>query len=100
MKYSSKIRKDNWDKMYNLLKQYVSEYGERPSTADPVFGKWLSNQKIAYKNGSLSEDRIRKLEPLIGDYLKENQTRQRVKTVKRMTLNNEDTISRIKEKSR
>lgn len=98
--YSSKIRKDNWDKMYNLLKQYVSEYGERPSTADPVFGKWLSNQKVAYKNGSLSEDRIRKLEPLIGDYLKEDQTRQRVKTVKRMTLNNEDTISRIKEKSR
>ncbi len=97
---NSKTRQEKWNKMYDLMKQYILEHGQRPSTVDPIFGTWLSHQKVAYKNGTLSEDRFLKLEPLVGDYLKEDQTRQRVKTIKSAALNNEDMINENKGKSR
>jgi hypothetical protein len=56
---------DQWQMRFGELLQYKekhgntlvpSEYGENPS-----LGKWVNNQRTAYKDGNLSEERIQKL---------------------------------------
>ncbi|WCK57351.1 Helicase associated domain protein (plasmid) [Aneurinibacillus sp. Ricciae_BoGa-3] len=55
----------NWGRMFNELKRYQNEHGNcNPSVhsdTDKQLGIWVYEQKRAFKNGTLSEDRIQKL---------------------------------------
>ena len=66
-----------WNKMYELAKKYYEHYGDLkiPNKFKTLngyevdekgysLGFWISNQRVKYKNGTLSEDRIEKLEEI------------------------------------
>ena len=57
-----------WDDKFELLKEFISEHGRFPksreSYKDIRIGQWCSDQRQFYKNGKLSEDRIKKLESI------------------------------------
>ena len=71
------VYKDTWNKMYELAKKYYEHYGNLkiPQMFKTVngyevyengysLGIWISSQRVKYKNGTLSEDRIEKLEEI------------------------------------
>ena len=71
------VHKDTWNKMYELAKKYYEHYGNlkipqmfktvngfEKSEKGYNLGFWISNQRINHKNGTLSEDRIEKLEEI------------------------------------
>ena len=66
-----------WNKMYELTKKYYEHYGDLkiPNKFKTLngyevdekgynLGFWISNQRVKYKNGTLSEDRIKKLKEI------------------------------------
>ena len=66
-----------WNKMYELAKKYYEHYGDLkiPNKFKTLngyevdekgysLGFWISNQRVKYKNGTLSEDKIKKLEKI------------------------------------
>ena len=58
-----------WQEFYNLAKQYNSEFGNllipaRYEIKGVKLGVWLANQRIAYKNEKLSQERINLLESI------------------------------------
>mgnify|MGYP004505251883 FL=1 len=66
-----------WNKMYELAKKYYEHYGDLkiPNKFKTLngyevdekgysLGFWISNQRVKYKNGTLSEDRIKKLKEI------------------------------------
>ena len=70
-------RQDAWNKMYDLAKKYYEHYGDLkiPCSFKTIngyeidvkgysLGFWIVNQKTKYKNGTLSEDRIKQLEEI------------------------------------
>ena len=70
-------RQDAWNMMYELTKKYYEHYGNLkiPHSFKTIngyetdekgykLGFWISKQRINYKNGTLSEDRIEKLEEI------------------------------------
>jgi hypothetical protein len=65
----------SWNKQYDLVLKYISENGTLPLVDHPVtdetgksynLGTWLIVQRSTYKNGKLSEERIKKLESIPG----------------------------------
>ena len=71
------INDDTWNKMYELAKKYYEHYGNlkipqmfktvngfEKSEKGYNLGFWISNQRINHKNGTLSEDKIKKLEKI------------------------------------
>lgn len=60
----------NWDNMYRLAQKYFELHGDLNINAKYVtekgekLGVWISGQRFSYKNGRLSEDRIKKLEQI------------------------------------
>ena len=71
------VHKDTWNKMYELAKKYYKHYGDLkiPFSFKTIngyesdengynLGFWISTQRVKYKNGTLSEDRIEKLEKI------------------------------------
>ncbi len=72
-----RINPNNWDMMYELAKKYYEHYGNLkiPNSFKTVngyeinengynLGKWINRQRVKYKNGTLSEDKIKKLEEI------------------------------------
>ena len=72
-----RINPNNWDMMYELAKKYYKHYGDLkiPNRFKTIngyesdengynLGFWISTQRVKYKNGTLSEDRIEKLEEI------------------------------------
>ena len=65
------IDPESWDTNFQLLVEYQSENktnsttnhrkGATPSTSEPGVGKWVSHQRSNYRAGTLSLDRIAKL---------------------------------------
>ena len=66
-----------WNMMYELAKKYYKHYGDlkvsqKFKTINGYdidengynFGDWISNQRVKYKKGTLSEDKIKKLEEI------------------------------------
>ena len=56
-----------WEEKYELAKKYYDEHGnllipQRYEINGVYLGHWISNQRELYKDGSLSEERIKKLE--------------------------------------
>ena len=72
-----RINPNNWDMMYELAKKYYKHYGDlkisiKFKTINGYdidengynLGKWINRQRVKYKNGTLSEDKIKKLEEI------------------------------------
>ncbi len=57
-----------WEEMLDVLKEYKEEFGNCNVPygwpKNKQLGSWLANQRTNYKNGTLSEDRIRRLEDI------------------------------------
>ncbi|MBR3229518.1 MAG: Helicase associated domain protein [Bacilli bacterium] len=78
MKWSVRLTPDDqWDRMYKLVKAYYETHGDllipqRFNTTNGIdkdingnnLGKWINKQRQKYKNSSLSQDRIEKLEAI------------------------------------
>ena len=71
------VHKDTWNKMYELAKKYYEHYSDLkiPFSFKTIngyesdengynLGFWISNQRVKYKKGTLSEDRIKQLEKI------------------------------------
>ena len=71
------VNDDTWNMMYELAKKYYGHYGNLkvPQKFKTIngydidengynFGEWISNQRVKYKKGTLSEDKIKKLEEI------------------------------------
>ena len=71
------INDDTWNMMYELAKKYYKHYGDLkiPRFFKTIngyetdekgynFGEWISRQRVKYKKGTLSEDKIKKLEEI------------------------------------
>ena len=71
------VNDDTWNKMYELAKKYYEHYGNlkipqnfKTTNGYEVdekgynLGAWISTQRTKYKNDTLSEDRIEKLEEI------------------------------------
>ena len=72
-----RINPNNWDMMYELAKKYYEHYSDLkiPFSFKTIngyesdengynLGFWISNQRVKYKKGTLSEDRIKQLEKI------------------------------------
>ncbi len=72
-----KVNDNTWNMMYKLAKKYYEHYGDLkiPQKFKTIngyetdengynLGNWISNQRVKYKNGTLSEDRIKKLKEI------------------------------------
>ena len=61
---------EKWKRMYELAQRYFHEYGNLDIPAKYVtvngekLGRWISTQRITYKDGVLSNERIAKLESI------------------------------------
>ncbi len=67
--YRSQKEDEQWDKKYELLKEYVENHnGKLPQNREPIIGNWLIWQKEKYKKGELSKEKKEKLDKL-GDWL-------------------------------
>ncbi len=67
--YRSQKEDEQWDKKYELLKEYVENHnGKLPQSREPIIGNWLIWQKEKYKKGELSKEKKEKLDKL-GDWL-------------------------------
>ena len=70
-----------WDHYYGLARQYYLKYGDLApqyayTTAEgALLGRWLTEQRLARKNGSLSEERIRKLDLIRMRWVDRNEDR-------------------------
>ena len=64
------IEIEKWDNAYKRLVKYKEEFGDthvRQSFSDgqkPPLGGWVSTQRQAYKNGSLTQERLDKLKAI------------------------------------
>lgn len=72
-----RINPNNWDMMYELAKKYYKHYGDLriPRMFKTIngyeinengynLGFWIANQRVKYKNDTLFEDRMKKLEEI------------------------------------
>ena len=72
-----RINPNSWDMMYELAKKYYEHYSDLkiPFSFKTIngyesdengynLGFWISNQRVKYKNDTLSEDRIKQLEKI------------------------------------
>mgnify|MGYP004524839931 CR=1 FL=1 len=72
-----RINPNSWDMMYELAKKYYEHYSDLkiPFSFKTIngyesdengynLGFWISNQRVKYKKGTLSEDRIKKLKEI------------------------------------
>ena len=64
------VREYEWNKMYKLAEEYYHEYGDLlapalyKTSSGKNLGQWISDTRKAYKNGSLSPEKIKKLEAI------------------------------------
>jgi len=55
-------RGDSWDSTYTLLVEYIKTHGHCNAPSDfPVLGRWVNKQRQAVKLGTLTQDRIERL---------------------------------------
>ena len=72
-----KVNDNTWNMMYKLAKKYYEHYGDLKISRSFKtingyeidkngynLGFWISNQRVKYKNDTLSEDRIKQLEKI------------------------------------
>ena len=59
---------NTWNQNFELLEEFVSKYNRLPKQKESYknikLGKWCSKQKVYYKQGKLSKDKIDKLESI------------------------------------
>jgi len=58
------VRKNSWEKMYIEFEQYVKKYGNEkpvPRSKYPTLWQWVSTQKHMYGSGTLSKEKIKRL---------------------------------------
>lgn len=57
-----------WEEKFELLKKYVEEHnGKTPGSKESQIGMWLDNQKSIARKGEISEERLTKLNLLLGE---------------------------------
>ena len=60
-------KEDAWTEKLEGIKKYCEENEYKfPNTAHPEFGEWINTQRKSYKNKTLDDDKIEKLENLHG----------------------------------
>ena len=59
----NKSLEKRWEENYEKLKKFYEENGRFPTQAEEC-GTWLNAQRQSFKNGKLSEERIKKLEDI------------------------------------
>lgn len=57
-----------WEEKCEALSVWVELNGEIPKQSNEEFGNWISTQRMNYKKGMMSSDRIKKLESVYGWY--------------------------------
>jgi superfamily II DNA or RNA helicase len=67
--WSWHARNTKWDQRFELLRKYATEHGDaavaKLTVLDGVpLGKWVDSVRAAYKRGTLSQERIQRLEGL------------------------------------
>jgi ribosomal protein S18 len=55
-----------WDENLEKVRTYIEENNALPKSTMPFIGAWCNNQRDSYKKGTLSEERIKRLETLPG----------------------------------
>ena len=59
------LHDEDWRSMYNLLVQYYRENGNTNVPGrHPTLGKWVNRNRMARKNGKLSDERIKLLDDI------------------------------------
>ena len=64
------VREYEWNKMYKLAEEYYNEHGDLLVPKDyqtksgENLGQWINKQRLIYKKGDLSQDKIKKLESI------------------------------------
>jgi hypothetical protein len=73
----------SWNEQFEKLKAYKEQHGNcvvpQKFQADPSLGKWVCNQRRAYKNEVLSEDREGKLDSICFEWQSERAKRREYK---------------------
>ena len=71
MVWDASINKEEiWNKWYQLAIEYRNEYGDLlvpqryKTKSGETFGQWINKQRLIYKKGDLSQDKIKKLESI------------------------------------
>ena len=71
MVWDASINKEEiWNKWYQLAIEYRNEYGDLlvpqryKTKSGETFGQWINKQRLIYKKGDLSQDKIKKLEAI------------------------------------
>ena len=60
-------KEDAWKEKFEGIKKYWEENEYTfPNTEHPEFGEWINTQRSSYKNNTLDDDKIQKLENLHG----------------------------------
>jgi hypothetical protein len=58
----------NWEEMFDVLKEYKENHGDCNVpinwSENKQLSSWVANQRINYRNGKLSDDRIKRLEDI------------------------------------
>ncbi len=69
--FSPETSKEKWLRKYKALKKYLDEYGKYPTRTDAksdnnarIIFSWVNGLREQYKNGQLSEEKIRLLEKI------------------------------------
>jgi len=52
----------NWDEWYEKLKEYYDKNGHGNVPQDNKLGKWVNHQRVNYKKGRISKERVKLLE--------------------------------------
>lgn len=65
--WNPKANDKKWDEKLEIAKEQVKKYGNIPWKIDeklnPIF-RWLTNQRLAFRNNKISEDKIAKLKEI------------------------------------
>ena len=66
--YDFDIHRNQWDEMYELVKEYHNKFNKLPNSTtiykSKNIGQWLVSQKYFYKKNKLSEERIKKIKEI------------------------------------
>ncbi len=64
--------------MFKLLEEYCKTNNKLPPKSDPILGRWVRDQKSAYNNNKMSEERTKKMIsiPQFPDQMKEKKEKK------------------------
>ena len=83
--YRSVTYEHQWNTNFQSLIEYKTEFGDcavpTKYAVNPTLGKWVENQKSAYRKGKLAEDRVNRLKDIGFSFGKRQRRKQSTKTV-------------------